>query len=131
MLEPDERGCATIVANDGRRIARNRPFGPVAAGGDGADSRPTRQTVGAYSRLESRAPTVPAPAVLRHLQRSLPASTGRQRGVRSEALTASTPVAGEHITDMVIIVKAIHLTNIPDHPFPVGVRAFLDSGKIA
>ena len=131
MLEPNERGCATIVANDGRGIARNRPFGPVAAGGDGADSRPTRQTVGAYPRLESRAPTVPAPAVLRHLQRSLPASTGRQRGVRSEALTASTPVAGEHITDMVIIVKAVHLTNIPDHPLAVGVRAFLDSGKIA
>ena len=80
MLEPYERGCATIVANDGRGIARNRPFGPVAAGGDGADSRPTRQTVGAYPRLKSQAPIVPAPAVLRQLRRSPQASTGRQRG---------------------------------------------------
>ena len=63
---PYGRGCATIVANDGRGIARNRPFGPVAAGGDGADSRPTRQTVGAYPRLNARAPIVPAPDVLRH-----------------------------------------------------------------
>ena len=108
MLEPDERGCATILANDVRGIARNRPFGPVAAGGDGADSRPVRHTAGAYPRLESRAPIVPAPAVLRRLQRSLPASTGRQRGVRSEALTASAPVAGGRITDMVVNVKPIH-----------------------
>ena len=105
MLEPNERGCAIIVANDGRGVARNRPFGPVAAGGDEADSRPIRQTVGAYPRLKSRAPIVPAPAVLRHLQRSLPASTDRQRGEESEALTASAPVAGGRITDMVINVK--------------------------
>ena len=131
MLEPDERGCATIVAKDGRKIARNRPFGPVAAGGDGADSRPIRHTAGAYPRLESRVPIVPAPAVLRQLQRSLPASTGRQRGDRSEALTASAPVAGGRITDMVINVKAVHTTKIPDHPHAVGVRAFLESGEMA
>ena len=131
MLEPNERGCATIVANDGRKIARNRPFGPVAAGGDGAGSRPTRQTVGAYPRLNARAPIVPAPDACRHLRCSPLASTGRQRGVRSEALTASAPVAGEHVTDMVINVKAVHLTKIPDQPLAVGVRAFLESGKIA
>ena len=51
VLEPDERGCAIIVANDGREVARNRPFGPVAAGGDGADSRPCRRTAGAYPRF--------------------------------------------------------------------------------
>ena len=111
MLEPDERGCAIIVANDGRGIARNRPFGPVAAGGDGADSRPTRQTVGAYPRLKSRAPIVPAPAVLRQLQRSLPASTGRQRGEENEALTASAPVAGGRITDMVTNINLFYPTS--------------------
>ena len=35
---------------------------------------------GAYPRLKSRAPIVPAPGACRRLQRSLPASTGRQRG---------------------------------------------------
>ena len=131
MLEPDERGCATIVANDGRGIARNRPFGPVAPGGDGADSRPVRQTVGAYPRLESRAPIVPAPAVLRQLRCSPQASTDRQAGKENEALTASAPVAGGPITDMVINVKAVHSTKIPDHPHAVGVRAFLESGEMA
>ena len=33
------------------------------------------------------------------------ASTGRQAGEESEALTASAPVAGEHITNVVINVK--------------------------
>ena len=80
---------------------RRRPLSDL----NKADSRPTRQTVGAYPRLKSRAPIVPAPAALRHLQRSLPASTGRQRGEENEALTASAPVTGEHITDMVIFVK--------------------------
>ena len=47
------------------------------------------------------------------------------------ALTASAPVASEHLTDMVINVKAVHLTKIPDQPLPMGVRAFLESGKIA
>ena len=108
MPGPYGRGCATIVANDGRGIARNRPFGPVAAGGDGADSRPTRQTVGAYPRLNARAPIVPALAVLRRVRCSPQASTGRQRGVRSEALTASAPVAGGRITDMVVNVKIAH-----------------------
>ena len=62
---PDGRGCATIVANDGREVARNRLFGPVAAGGNGADSRPDRHTVGAYPRFWSQAPIVPAPAASR------------------------------------------------------------------
>ena len=51
VLEPNERGGAIIVANGGREVARNRPFGPVAAGGDEADSRPSRQTAGAYPRF--------------------------------------------------------------------------------
>ena len=106
MLEPYERGGATIVANDGRKIARNRPFGPVASGGDEADSRPTRHTAGAYPRLKSRAPIVPTPDDLWHLRCSPLASTGRQRGEENEALTASAPVAGGHITNMVVNVKA-------------------------
>ena len=72
VLEPDERGGAIIVANDGREVARNRPFGPVAAGGDGADSRPCRQTEGAYPRLNAQAPIVPAPDACRRVGRSPP-----------------------------------------------------------
>ena len=124
VLEPDERGCATIVANDGRGIARNRPFGPVAAGGDGADSRPVRQTVGAYPRLNAQAPIVPAPAVLRHLRCSPLASTGRQRGEENEALTASAPVAGGRVTDMVINVKFDHPYLLKNHRRPA-----LDAGQ--
>ena len=36
------------------------------------------------------------------------ASTGRQRGSESEALTASAPVAGGRITDMACFVKTIY-----------------------
>ena len=75
---------------------------------------------GAYPRLEMQAPIVPAPGACRRLQRSLPASTGRQRGSESEALTASAPVAGGRITDMVINVKLDNLgdQNTPS-PLPV------------
>ena len=50
---------------------------------------------------------VPTPLVLRlsELRRSPQASTGRQRGEETEALTASAPVAGGLITDMVWFVK--------------------------
>ena len=66
---------------------------------------------------------MPAPDDLRHLQRSLPASTGRQRGGENEALTASAPVAGEHITDMVINVKFIRHTSANPR------RPALDAGQ--
>ena len=68
---------------------------------------------GAYPRLEMQAPIVPAPGACRRLQRSLPASTGRQRGVRSEALTASAPVAARYITDTVINVNSFHVIGKP------------------
>ena len=68
---PAERERANIVANDGRGNARNRPFSPATAGGDGADSRPSHQTARDYAPpAQVRAPLAPAPAV------------GRQCGAR-------------------------------------------------
>ena len=117
MLEPNERGCATIVANDGREIPRNRPFGPVAAGGDGAHSRPYRHAVGAYPRLWSQAPIVPAPAVLRRCGARHLRAPAVKRGKKRSA-TASAPLAGGHITDMVRFVKPKEPT-IPTSNSPV------------
>ena len=75
--EPDGRGCATILANAGREIARNRPFGCVTRGGDGPSTSSgglasLPSAVGAYPRLNARVPIVPAPGVGRHLRRSPP-----------------------------------------------------------
>ena len=69
-------------------IARNRPFGPATAGGDGADSRPARQTEGDFAPLaQTGVPIAPAPAVSRRCG-ARQTSTGRQAEARSEALTA-------------------------------------------
>ena len=87
-------------ANDGQGDARNLPIPPVASGGD-RTARTLPSYRGDWLPCQTRAPIAPAPDVRRHLQRSLPASTGRQAGEENEALTASAPVAGERITNMV------------------------------
>ena len=97
------------LANDGRGVVRNlvRPAlwhrAATAPSTGSGGSRPCRQPWGhtpvRCGRLNSRSR---CPSALR---RSPQASTCRQRGSRSEALTASAPVAGGHMTDMVCFVK--------------------------
>ena len=109
VLEPNERGLRGNLANDGRkpRVTSIRPCG-IGGRRCGLASLPSYPAD--WLRCLMRVPIAPAPDVPRRSQRSLPASTGRQAGEENEALTASAPVAGEHITDMVINVKTIHRT---------------------
>ena len=72
----------------------------------------------ARSRCPSAVAALAAKAFSKKMRPTGVPSTGRQRGVRSEALTASAPVAGEHITDMVVFVKLDSHRSPKLHPSP-------------
>ena len=61
----------------------------------------------ACSRCLSAGGALAAQAFSKKMRQTKAPSTDRQRGGRSEALTASAPVVGEHITDMVGFVKRL------------------------
>ena len=94
VLEPDERGCATILANDGRRIARNRPFGPVASGGDGqnfldgARSRPCRHAMRTNSVACRGCRSLPLPMSLGGVALATKRAPAVKRERQSESSTA-------------------------------------------
>ena len=125
---PCERRTGNLTKPSIRPCGSGRRRPPLSM--EKGDSRPVRHTAGAYPRLKMQAPIVPAPDDPRRLQRSLPTSTGRQAGEENEALSASAPDAGEHITDMAPNVNAIRLPQKPPSP-RIRCGAPLPSGATA
>ena len=79
------------------RVLAVIPCGLSPLLGAGADS--------SRSRCPSAVTTLAAQAFSKKMRPTRAPSTGRQAGARSEALTASAPVAGGRITELVINVK--------------------------
>ena len=105
VLEPYERGCATMNANAGREIARNRPVCPVAPGGDDTGSRPVRQPRGPAPDWRCRRRSCPLPVPVGGYSARCLRAPAVNAEAKSEALIASAPVAGGYVTDMVCFVK--------------------------
>ena len=110
--------CVAILRTTDGNHAK-RPFGPVASGGDGAGSRPCRHTLGAYPRLNVRAPIVPVPDVIRQCGAHHLRALAVKRGRRSEALTAPAPVAGSIQPIWFLLSSALYRrTSSPNHSSP-------------
>ena len=84
VLEPDERGLRGYLANDGRK-PRETSIRPCGIGGRRCGLASLPSYPADWLRCLMRVPIAPAPDVLRRLQRSLPASTGRQAGAKKRS----------------------------------------------